>query len=162
MLNSNLVSQLINDVTYELDLRFFGAEYGSFTNTAKIAKWHEKVKNDHPEVFASEESVIAITMAQIEALLAEEESKPIKIPTSELKNTYSKFMAGELNPKLQEWNNKRGVAMLEETSDTARSNSDADKLDLFDTVRSREYIDNLVEKYKPADAIELMCFFDRA
>lgn len=162
MLNTTIISSLINDITYELDLRYFGQEYGSYANTSKVSEWHRKVKNDHAEVFASKESAVSIAMSQIEALLIEEEGKNDVLPTSELKYIFSRFMAGELNPKIREWSEKRGTIILEETGAVARTNSAADKQDLFDSVRSRAYIDNLVEKYKPVDAEELLYFFDRA
>lgn len=161
MLDADIVGKLVNDISYELDLEYFGKSHGNVINITKLKDWYDTQEISHKKTF-EEAPVIyseAIAMlAELKNIIDEEEAKPIiGLATSELREFYGEFMSGKLHPKLRHHQQQRQRLMLEDSE--LCDASGITHLDLADAARSRRFIDLMIMKYKPADMGELRSLF---
>lgn len=161
MLDADVVGKLVNDISYELDLDYYGKTHGNVINITKLKDWldsleakYKKDFEESPEIY----SEVIVMIANLKAVIEEEENKPIiGLATSELREFYGEFMKGKLHPKLNEYQQHRGRLFLEDKDlcDAAGISH----LEIVDASRSRRFIDLMIMKYKPADMIEFRSLF---
>lgn len=162
MLDLMTVGKLVNDISYELDLEYYGKSHGSVINIHKLKEWYDKVEQDNKKSFEENpeihQEVIAM-MKELAAVIKEDDDKLIVgIPHSELRELYGEFMGGKLNPKFREYWKKRQRYLLEDAELCEASGITA--LEVADSARSRRFVDLMIVKYKPADTNELRSLFD--
>ena len=161
MLDADIVGKLVNDISYELDLEYYGKSHGNVINITKLKDWFDTIEASHKKTFEEEpqrNSEVIKMLAELKAIIEEEESKPIVgLAASELREVYGEFMSGKLNPKVKEYSRIRERYLLED-SELCDSNG-ISHLEVADGARSRRFIDLMIMKYKPADMTELRSLF---
>lgn len=164
MLDSVIVGKLVNDISYELDLEYYGKSHGSVINIHKLKEWYDKTEQDHKKLFDEDPNIhkeAIRMMEELAAIIKEEDDKLIMgIPPSELRSLYGEFMSGKLNPKFKEYNKKQQRFLLEDSELCETTGITA--LEVAEQTRTRRFIDLMIVKYKPADTNELRSLFDEA
>lgn len=161
MLKPEIVGQLVNDISYELDLDYFGKTHGNVINISKLKDWRDTIKLSYKAAFekdADKYSEVIEMLDKLDSIIAAEEEEPIVgLATSELREFYGELMAGKIHPKVKDYQRKRERYVLED--DDICESIGINHLEVVDSARSRRFIDLMIEKYKPIDMTELRSLF---
>lgn len=176
MLDEKNIRKLVDDLCFDLDCIHFNLEFSTVANIAKLKEWLDNIDRSYGDVLGDSDECAEnrkgvdwgeaqSTYKKLVAEIEEFDKQPVPdLGRETLKSVYTSLVTGAIHPKLVRLENG-GLELedseLYEAPDDENGNIATDFKNVTGGARTREFIEEIVMKYKPSSNEELLSLFDR-